>query len=262
MIYNLISVKRVIAKVFTDLDLKEDTQRVKDFIEWAGEAFEKIGAFPMLEKVIAGKGGEPLIPVSNYQAPLPDGLHSITQVAFSEDEDGPFHAMRTSSGSFDYTRGRTIEDPDNPGEYITEDEKEDTYSYEYGLVYTLVPGYIRTNIKEGYLLLSYTRIPTDDDGYPMIPENISFQEAVYWYIVMKLMYPKWAQGQVRDMVYFDARSSWNFYRKQAYGEAMMPNADNLESIKNAWLKIVPELGAHDNFFSTVGEEQVIYNHNK
>lgn len=261
MIYNLVSVKRVISKVMTDLDLQEDTHRIKDMVEWSGEALEKIGAFPTLEKVVAGKGGEPLIELSNYQAQLPTGLHTITQVAYSEDDDGPFYAMRTSTGSFDYSRGRTIEDTDNPGTYTTEEEKEDTYSYEYDLVYTIVPGYIKTNVREGYLLLSYTRIPTDSDGYPMIPEHISFQEAIYWYITMKLMYPEWKMGRVRDMVYFDARSSWNFYCKQAYGNAMMPNADQLESMKNAWLKIVPEIDEHSKFFSTTGEEQVIYNHN-
>ena len=46
MIYKLTSVKSVIAKVFTDLDLQEETHRVSDMIEWAGEALEKIGAFP------------------------------------------------------------------------------------------------------------------------------------------------------------------------------------------------------------------------
>lgn len=46
MIYKLTSVKRVIAKVFTDLDLKEGDHRITDMIEWASEALLKIGAFP------------------------------------------------------------------------------------------------------------------------------------------------------------------------------------------------------------------------
>ena len=47
MVYNLTSVNRVIAKVFTDLQLQEGDHRVSDMIEYAGEALEKIGGFPM-----------------------------------------------------------------------------------------------------------------------------------------------------------------------------------------------------------------------
>lgn len=261
MIYNLVSIERVISKVLTDLNLQEDTHRIKDMIEWAGEAMEKIGAFPSLEHVVAGKGGEPLIPIVDYQAVLPMGLHTVSQVAYTETGEEPFVPMRIATGSFDSSRGKTVEDESNPGTYIIEKEPEYTYSFEFDLVYTVSAGYIKTNVREGYLMIAYTKIPTDDNGYPMIPDNVSFMEAIYWYITMKLLYPDWQQGRIRDMVYFDARSSWNYYRKQAYGEAMMPNTDELESIKNAWLRIVPELNEHANFFSTTGQEQIIYNHN-
>ena len=55
MIYKLTSVKSVIAKVFTDLDLKEGDHRLSDMIEWAGEALEKIGSFPQFTQKVAGK---------------------------------------------------------------------------------------------------------------------------------------------------------------------------------------------------------------
>lgn len=264
MIYNLVSVKKVIAKVFTDYDLQEETHRITDFIEWSGEAMEKIGAFPSLEIYVTGKGTEPLLEVANYQCSLPIGLHSIIQVAYAENAEGPFYPMRASTGSFEAAPGITKETVNLltlETTYSLEDDVEGLVSNSRDLTYVVTPGYIKTNIKEGYLMLAYNRIPVDDEGFPKIPDDAGFMEALYWYIVVKLLYPQWRDGRVRDAVYYDARRSWNFYCKQAYGNALMPNADMLESIKNTWLRLVPEINEHSGFFSTLGQAQEIYNAN-
>jgi len=131
------------------------------------------------------------------------------------------------------------------------------------LTYVVKGGYLKTNIESGFLMVAYQAIPTDSEGYPLIPDNASFIEAIYWYVTMKLLYPQWASGQVRDAVYADAKRSWNFYCKQAYGNSMMPNgAEQLEAIRNTWHRLVQEWGEHDTFFSTIGERQEIYNVNR
>ena len=306
MIYKLTSVKSVIAKVFTDLDLQEETHRVSDMIEWAGEALEKIGAFPYFVNKVTGLEGRPLLELSNYQCKLPCDFYSLIQMTYSENANGPFLPMRYSTGHFE-TAGDT-EDITNttitPAEsdivtftmqlydltydaaltYLnTNPEKRvliaamvsDGYAkvvnidHNLGnpltttedITYVIAHNYIKTNVRTGYIMMAYQAIPTDCDGYPMIPDEISFKEAIYWYITMKMMYPKWAEGRVRDAVYYDARRSWNYYCKQAYGDALMPNADKLESIKNAWVRLVPNLKEHASGFSTLGQEEYYYNHN-
>lgn len=129
----------------------------------------------------------------------------------------------------------------------------------YGLQYTIKPGYIMTNVPCGYLKLSYSAIPTDDEGYALIPDKVSYTEAVYWYVMKQLYYPDWKNGQLRDAVYYDMRNNWNFYRNQAYAEALMPNEDGMESLKNNWNKLYPELNDHSSFYSHTGERQIIYN---
>lgn len=251
-IYNNTSVKTVIAKVLTDLDMREETHRISDMIEYAGEALEKIGAFPVLETKILGKGGVPYLELNDYQVALPADIHTITQAAYAEQEGSRFLDMRRATGSFDMSRTLTT----STGE---EDENVGDTDNTHDLTYFLKPGYLVSNKKTGIVMLAYKAIPTDDDGYPLIPDNISFREALYWYISMKLMYPLWKIGKIRDAVYYDARRSWNFYCKQAYGNAMMPDADQLESLKNSWLRLVPEIRENRGFFSTLGQEQVIYN---
>jgi hypothetical protein len=127
-------------------------------------------------------------------------------------------------------------------------------------IYTIRGGYLKTNIETGFISITYQAIPTDNEGYPLIPDLDSFREALYWYINMKLLYPQWKTGQVRDAIYLDARRSWNYYCKQAYGEAMMPDRGQLESIKNSWLRLIPNISEVDTDFSHLGEQQIVYNH--
>lgn len=129
------------------------------------------------------------------------------------------------------------------------------------LQYDVKPGYVFTNIEDGYLKMSYHSIHTDNSGMPMIPDNPAYFEAIYWYVVMKLSYPKYYNGTLPQHVYYDMRRSWNFYRQQAYAESLMPNTDELETISNTWHKIYPEINDHDRFFEHTGDEQHIYNQN-
>lgn len=131
--------------------------------------------------------------------------------------------------------------------------------YSYDLQYMTKPGYVMTNAPRGYIKISYYAIYTDEDSMPMIPDLESYKEAIYWYVTMKLMYPKKLKGQISQGDYYDIRNSYNFYRKQAYAEAMMPGPDEIESIKNTYHKLYPEMNDHDTFFSTSGEEQILYN---
>jgi hypothetical protein len=311
MIYNLQSVKYVIAKVFTDLDLKEGDHRISDMISYAGEALEKIGGFPTFNTRVCGKDELPLLTVANYQTKLPCDFHSMIQVAYATVSTGPFYPMRYATGSFDsgvpntattaisYTASESDLATLALALYPTELVADALHTaYEHAIIklnaepatrallnslltptsglavpdtngtttdytYMIKGGYIKTNVETGYIMLAYQAIPTDTQGYPMIPDNASFMEAIYWYITMKLLYPQWAAGQVRDAVYADAKRSWNYYCKQAYGNAMMPNgAEQMESIKNTWHRLVEEWGEHDSFFSTLGQEQVIFNPTK
>lgn len=138
----------------------------------------------------------------------------------------------------------------------------DTTMYSCDLQYMTKPGYIMTNISNGFVKIEYYAIFTDSEGMPMIPDMESYKEALLWYVTLKLMYPKKLKGQISQQDYMEMKTSWNYYCKQAYGEAMAPGVDEMESIKNSWLKLYPEIDDHDTFFSTSGDEQILYNQNR
>ena len=136
--------------------------------------------------------------------------------------------------------------------------------------YFIKPGWIVTNQKYGFIKLAYKAIAVDERGYPLIPDLTSYQEAVYWYVVMKLTFPKFMSGKLTtdsskysqkyaQQTYFYTQSQWNFYRNQAYAEAMMPTADDMQNIKNDWNKLIPDWDGDDTFFKHINKEQLTYN---
>ena len=295
MIYKLVSIKTVIAKVYSDLGLGEENLPVSDMISWASEALEKIRAVPIYTQKVTGKNDIPLLQITNYQARLPLDCHSVLQVAYTSDQYGNtgVYPMKYSTGSFGSdplttsTSGYTAATSDvitlvmNLYDYTYEEaitwlnnnpDKESTLNNlldDSGLTgidstsnlqleYKIVPGYIKTNQETGYLMVSYYAVPTDEYGYPMIPDDESFMEAIYWYINMKLKYIEWSNGRVRDAIYLHAENKWKAYARQAYGRAMMPaSADEMETFKNVWLRLIPSINAGDSFYNNINNQEKI-----
>ena len=132
--------------------------------------------------------------------------------------------------------------------------------------YFIKPGWLVANKRHGFIKLAYKAIPTDERGYPLIPDLASYQDAIYWYVVMKLNFPKFLKGKLGGKgvnnnanTYQYIQQQWHFYRNQAYAEAMMPTADDMRNIKNDWNKLLPDYEADKVFFDNIGDEQIIYN---
>lgn len=298
----LISSNAVIAKVIADLDLKESDIRISDIKQWIGEGMEKIGAIQQLEHkvaVIPVKGHQCQLPCDLYQlgqvAFSFSDSSSWLPMKKATSSFGVFHnnpcvckpnMLIQDTILFPLVKNMfNLVTDEEALQKLNEDtnlrqtlsvllnqytvgtnngriEGFDTSTFTNNLQYVTKPGYIMTNIPCGLVKISYQAIYTDEDGMPMIPDSASYTEALYWYVTMKLLYPKKLKGQISQGDYYDIRNSWNYYRKQAYGEAMMPTVDDLETINNIWTRLYPEQNDHDTFFTTAGDKQIIYNQNR
>lgn len=269
MIINYVPCEQIIAKVMADINIKEFGQRVTDIKEWIFEAIDKIGASSQYEYKESGCNNVPVFQIKDYQAPLPDDLVKLKTVAYSKNENGPWQSMRSNTGSFksfpDKYDGKPIDEVSSQDDNIyiptlvTKPGNRNMTNFSADLQYFVKPGYIVTNMRSGYLKLAYSAILTDDRGYPLVPDLTSYAEAVYWYVLMKLKYPDYLNGKLNRDIYYDIKNSWNFYRKQAYAEALMPTEDELISIKNEWNKLVPVFDSEKTFYSTSGQSEHYYN---
>lgn len=294
MILHLISSQSVISKVIADMDMSEQNIRISDMIEWVGEALGKIGGIQEMSPQ------ETILPVCNHQVRIPCDSKNITQVAFSDNEDGPWYPTKKATGSFHINQvvssnsetiireqeyvavyqqlhHRENLSYDEARDILLKDEKaRDTikamitnnntgrYSrhntnFGSGIQYFIKPGYIVLNANNGFVKIAYNSIPRDEFGYPMVPDNDAYIEAIYWYIVTKLIYPDFLKGKINTDRYAHAQLQYTMYSRRAYGEVKFPNLDEMESIKNTWNRMYPVLDEHDTFYSSVGDREHIYN---
>ena len=227
---------------------------------------------------------------------MPADLTVLDGVAYSKNENGPWQPMSTSTGLFRnhqvYQKQEEYVLPSDPNNLAIDRQEckpeHERMKYKYPTTqaqfatvngmkylanrvnekpeYFIKPGWIVTNMKDGYIKLQYKAIAVDERGYPLIPDLSSYQEAVYWYVVMKINFSKYLKGKLggkgvnnNGAVYSYLQQQWNFYRNQAYAEAMMPTADDMQNIKRDWNKLIPDWDGDETFFKHIGKQQSLYN---
>src|SRR6476619_1354504 len=70
-----ISYKSIIAKLYRDLQLKDEEGLIGDILEWTGEALDKIGVYNQFEEKSC------IISVSNYKGNLPNDFSGLIQAS-------------------------------------------------------------------------------------------------------------------------------------------------------------------------------------
>ena len=305
-IYKLISLKEVIAKVYTDLDIKDEQVPISDMVTWGGEAMRKIGGFASLVHRHTGVpdpyGLTPVLRIKDYRAELPCDLVRITGVALGHHPVNGFIPARIATGNYERRKGDVQDStqtvlspfPSAPIDKIQFLSDLESISYEDATVlyetnlnvrtlvdkvfvedgtnitgfpktyvdeayYTINPPYIDTSLKEGYAMLSYQAYPLDCDGYPMISDDEDVKEAVYWYINMKMAYPQWRAGRITDRVYLHAETEWKKKKLAAYSNIQMPSPDELYTMQNVWVRLIPRMNEHMTSYENLGSQEKIKN---
>lgn len=239
---NYVSLKSIIAKVYRDFGLKEEDDFV-NFIEWGAEALEHIGCFEQLVTP------DPLeVKINFYKGELPIDLVYLNQVLYKGHAIFPttntFGPLNTPKFSISADSGLSVNQTKIENSAYNGVERThvitDTYKIE--------SGYIKTSFEEGSIWLSYQALPLDIEGYPLVPDDVSFREATYRYIVYKYLYPQFVIGKVNKDVYYDAENKWYWYCNQAGAKAKMPDINTLESIKRSFLSLRPKPNQFKTFF--------------
>jgi|TARA_Y100000004_G_scaffold193940_1_gene257446 hypothetical protein len=114
--------------------------------------------------------------------------------------------------------------------------------------------YIKTSFSSGKICISYTAFPTDADCFPMVPDDISYKEAMFWYIFKQLLLGGYDKP-TNKMDYNFADQKWKYYCTQARNAANYPDIDKYESYMNQWVRLVPDINRHAAFFETLNDRE-------
>lgn len=167
--------------------------------------------------------------VVNYRASLPcDFYKEIGVRPISEHDAG--RAFTSSSDSF-HMSNKGVE--------------RDSYG-----TYKIQNSVIHTNLKEGKIELAYSAISTDDEGYPLIPENTEFERALEAYIKMNYFTILFDLNKISQNVYHQAKQDYAWAAGAAQSEFNRMSLDEAESFYNSWRTLLVRTDEHSRGFKT------------
>ena len=182
-----------------------------------------------------------LVNIENHRGVLPCDYYDMIQVrTYKEGEYCP-KVFRYASDSFHYSPNK------EPNKDL------DTWD----LTYKLQNNAIYTSLKEGVIEIAYHAIKVDKEGYPMIPENSSFIQALELYIKKKVFTILFDQGKISPAVLQNTQQEYAWYVAQARSDMSIPSISEMESIKNSWCTLLQRTIEFNKGFKSNGRAEYI-----
>lgn len=134
-------------------------------------------------------------------------------------------------------------------------------SQNYSYQYKVDNSYIYTNFQEGFIEISYKGFVIDEHGFPMIPDDQRFIDAITWSITEHILYKKFMVGEVSDKVYHHADAQKDWYVASARSKANIPSLQTMESIKNMFVRTIVKQNDYGTSFKYAGMQEQRYTSN-
>lgn len=118
--------------------------------------------------------------------------------------------------------------------------------------YTIRGNVLQTSIKEGELEVSYLSIPTDDNGFPTIPNIASYIRALEAYIKKQWFTILFDLGKLHSSILSNTQQEYAWVVGQAQAELASPSLDEIEAFTNMWNSLLPQRNPYLSGFKTLG----------
>lgn len=258
------SVKEVINQVYRDTKFSEELP-IEDLVYWAWEALDLIKSPIQLIPKVIGKESNPELEITNYRAELPCDFHKLAHITIdnipARYTGNLFHHLLDGSCcGFDGSSNPSDLFFDNFGNLFSPQASTrlDRGNYMDVPTFDINNNYLTINTREGDVCMAYWAIPTDSQGYPMVPDDTSYKLAISKYLIMKIRYIDWSSdpdSRGKQALYKDAQVEWEWYVGQASSNSKMLDISQMESLKNQFIRLIPRINDYNTFFKTSGSAQ-------
>lgn len=183
-----------------------------------------------------------LINIQNYRGLLPCDFYDMIQVrTYKKGEHVP-RVFRYATDSFHLSPNK---------------ESEHKYLNDWDLTYKIQNSIIFTSMKEGTIEIAYHAFMIDKEGYPLIPENSSFIQALELYIKKKVFTILFDQGKISPAVLQNTQQEYAWAVGQAQRDLTMPTIDQMESISNMWTQLLQRNNEHSKGMKPLGRREYL-----
>lgn len=181
--------------------------------------------------------------LTSYKAQLPCDLLYIEGVEYFDGGTTEPIAMREATNIYHLD----TDEFSNENSQKNHNRNEFTYKIQNGIIFT--------SMCDGCVQIAYKAIATDEEGYPLIPDNQKVQLALEYYILSRYLEPLWMMGKITDKAFEYIQQKRYFYVPSAYTSLTMPGMDKMESMMNAINRLIINTTSHQNKFKKLGEKE-------
>lgn len=215
-----ISIKHVLDKVLRH-PLMQDLS-LETAVDYAVDFMRIVGVPRMFTEKVE------TIKVNKYRALLPCDYYKVIQV---RTKDGK--ALTYSTDSF-YMNGKT---------------NSSSYKIQGNIIYT--------SIEDGELEFAYLAIDTDEDGYPLLPDNSSFTRALELYIKKQWFTILFDLGKINQQIYANTQQEYAWAVGDCQTEFNRLSLDQMEAFSNSWRTMIMRDHQHAIGFRDNGKRQIL-----
>lgn len=126
--------------------------------------------------------------------------------------------------------------------------------------YSIGNGYIFTSIETGKLKLAYKAIKTDEEGYPLLPANRTFLNALEWFIKYKYYTILWEEGRIEDKRYENTKQEYAWAVGQCETDMKRLSLAKAESFFNSFRTLIPRDNEFSKRFMNTGNKEYLRRH--
>lgn len=124
------------------------------------------------------------------------------------------------------------------------------------LTYKIQGMVIFTSTKDIDLEIAYRAFRTDDEGYPLLPENTSFLRGLENYIKLQWFTMLFDQGKISQQVLFNTQQEYSWAAGDAMSEFARLDLDKAETLFNSFQTMLPRNNEHWKGFFTNGSKEI------
>lgn len=177
-----------------------------------------------------------VIEIENWRGQLPCDFEHMIQVRARNCNGLPGATYRYSGHSFH------MSDKKKPSDLL-----EFTYKIQ-GMV-------IFTSTKDTTLEIAYRAFATDDEGYPLLPDNPSFLRGLENYIKLQWFTIKYDMGEISENVMKNTQQEYAWAAGDAQSEFSRLDLDKAETLFNSFKTLLPRNHEHwKGFFDNGAKE--------
>jgi hypothetical protein len=240
---NTVSLKRILWNVMNHPLAQSLTYEIA--AGFASEGIRLVGAPLGYEDKVTN----PKLHIVGYKALLPDGIINIKGArAFPDKNFQESKAIPMTYATDIYHEAAACQDG-------TEDCEVNSLGLE--ATYTTSAGVFTASFPEGYVELAYEALATDEDGFPMVPDNQDFLLAVEYYILFRFLAPLYDIGKISDKAFGRIEQQKCWYMGAASSDMKIANMDHAEAMFNSINRLIVNSGAQRNFFKFMGKNERI-----